>query len=110
MQKEGYTIPELIIVIVIVGVFSIIAINKASYAFVDTDKVNEQTQDMILIKSATAYGKSIIETLKNGEQYITGKDLIDAEYLIDDNNVYNNAKIKLSYNVEGDSVSVEILK
>ena len=110
MKNEGYTIPELIIVIILIGVFSIVAINKASYAFVDTNTINSETEEMILIKSATTYGKSIIDKLKNEDQYITGKDLTEADYLVDDENVYTNTKIKLSYNAETDSVSVEILK
>ncbi len=109
-QDKGYTIPELIVVIVIVGIFSLVVINKASYAFVDTDELSSQTEDMILIKSATAYGNSILESLKNGDVYVSGKDLVEAEYLVDDTNVYGNRNIRLSYNSETNSVLVEILK
>lgn len=110
MQNKGYTIPELIVVIVIVGIFSIVAINKASYAFVDSDAINEETEEMILIKTSTAYANSIIETLKTDDIYITGKDLVEAEYLIDDDHIFTNVKLKLSYNKETNSPQVEILK
>lgn len=110
MQSKGYTIPELIVVIVVVGIFSLVAINKASYAFVDNDSITEETEEMILIKTSTAYANNIIETLKTDDIYITGKDLIDAEYLVDDEHIFTNVKLKLSYNKETDSPKVEILK
>lgn len=110
MQNKGYTIPELVIVIIVVGIFSLIAINKASYAFVDNDAVSEETEEMILVKTATSYASSILETLKNDDIYVTGKDLVEAGYLVDDENTLANVKLKLSYNAETGSVKVEILK
>lgn len=110
MQKSGYTIPELLVVVVVVGIFSMVAINKASYAFEDTNEVTAQTEEMILIKSATAYANSILDSLKEEDVYLTGKDLVEKEYLVDDSNTYGNTKIKLSYKEETNSVSVEILK
>lgn len=110
MQNKGYTIPELIIVIVVVGIFSLIAINKASYAFVDNDAINEETEEMILIKTSTAYANSILETLKTDDIYVTGQDIVDAGYLVDDDHKLSNIKLKLSYNAEANQVKVEILK
>lgn len=110
VQNKGYTIIELIVVIVVVGIFSLIAINKASYAFVDSDVVNEETEEMILIKTSTAYANSILETLKNDDIYVTGKDIEDAGYLVDDEHTLSNVKLKLSYNAETNSAKVEILK
>lgn len=111
MKNKGYTIPELVVVIVVVGVVSLIAINRVSYAFQDTDTIVEKTEEQILIKSATAYAKSIKDQLKNnGDVYIIGKDLVDAEYLIDDDNIYTNTKVRLSYVETDDNVFVEILK
>lgn len=110
MQDKGYTIPELIVVIVVVGIFSIVAINKASYAFVDTDTIGEETEKMILIKSSSAYANSIKEELKSEkERYILGRDLVTAGYLVDDDNLYTNKKVKISYNGETEEISVEIL-
>ncbi len=111
MQDKGYTIPELIIVIIVVGIFSIVAINKASYAFVDTDTIGEQTEHLILIKSASTYANTIKEELKNEPiRYILGSDLVNAGYLVDDENTYANVKIKINYNDTTDQISVEILK
>ncbi len=109
MQKKGYTIPELIAIIVIVGIFSILAINKASYAFVDNNNISKETQEMILIKTAKSYASSILETLKNDDIYITGNDLKEANYLVDDDHIFSNVKIKLSYNKNTNTPNVEIL-
>lgn len=109
MKNKGYTIPELLVVIVVVGIFAIVAINKASYAFVDDDSINKETEEMILIKTSTAYANSILETLKSDDIYITGKDIADAGFLVDDDNTYANIKLKLSYNAETNSPVVEIL-
>ncbi len=110
MQNKGYTIPELIVVIVVVGIFSLIAINKASYAFVDDEVLTEETEEMILIKTSTAYANSILENLKVEDVYVTGKDIEDAGFLVDEEHTLSNVKIKLSYNADTDSVKVEILK
>ena len=110
MQNKGYTIPELIIVIVVVGIFSLVAINKVSYAFVDNDSLTEETENLILIKTSTEYANSILDTLKVEDVYITGKDLVEANYLVDDNNIYTNVKLKLSYNETTASANVEVLK
>ena len=110
MKNEGYTIPELIVVAVVVGLFSIVTISKASYAFVDTDKLSQETQEMILEKSATTYGNKNLETVKNEKSlYISAGDLVEAGYLADDED-YKNVKIKISYKEDTDSVSVEIIK
>lgn len=110
MKNKGYTIPELIVVLVVVGVFSIIAINKASYAFVDTNEVSEQTEEKILVKSSISYGNSIKDTLKvEREKFISASDLVDAGYLMDDDH-YKTFKIKLIYQEETDTVSVEVIK
>ena len=110
MKKNGYTIPELMIVIVVMGLIAIVVINKASFAFTDPNETSSQTDEMILKKSDLAYGRKQIESLKMEDQYISGKDLIDNDYLIDSENKFSNVKIKLSYNAVEDNISVEILE
>ncbi len=108
-MEKGYTIPELIIVAVVLGVFSIVTINKASYAFEDTNAVNEKTEALILEKSANMYGNKIKEDLKSEKtKFILASDLIEAGYLVEDDS-YKNVKIKLTYNEENDSISAEIM-
>jgi prepilin-type N-terminal cleavage/methylation domain-containing protein len=109
LKNRGYTIPELIIVAVVVGIFSITIINKASYAFVDTNEISEETQNLILVKSATAYANSIKDELKEeNTKYVSAEDLVEAGYLSDDD--YDNNKIKIEYNEETDSIKVEVIE
>ncbi len=110
MQNKGYTVPELFVVIVIVGIFSMLAINKVSYAFLDSDKTSDETRDLVITKVASVYAETIKETLKENEIYITGKDLVDAGFLVDDDHTFTNIKLKLSYNKETNSPHIEILK
>lgn len=110
MQNRGYTIPELIVVAVVLGLFSIVTINKVSYAFVDPDEISKSTEEMVLIKSASAYGNSIKNTLKQNKTIsISAGDLVNAGYLVDDDE-YKNVKIKIEYEEVTDSVSVNIIK
>ena len=109
-NNKGYTIPELVVVAIIVGIFSIITINKVSYAFEDTNEVSEKTEEMVVKKSATVYAESIKNELKEeSTKYILATDLIESGFLADDD-LYKRIKIKLDYVEETDSVSVEILK
>ena len=108
--SRGYTIPEFIIVAIVLGLFSIVTINKASYAFEDGSSASEKVVEMILVKSATAYGESIKETLKEEKtKYVSSSDLVSTGYLVDDEE-YKGLKIKIEYKEETDSVSVEIIK
>ena len=109
-NNKGYTIPELIIVGILLGIISIFMINKASYAFVDTEDTTSETKEMILTKSANAYGNSIKGVLAQEKtKYITSSDLVDAGYLADDEE-YKNIKIKLIYKEDTDTISVEFIK
>jgi len=110
MKNRGYTIPEIIVVAAVLGLFSIITISKVSYAFVDTNEISETTKEMILEKSATAYGTKNLETIKNEKSvYISASDLVEAGFLADDED-YKNVKIKVKYKEDTDSISVEIIK
>jgi prepilin-type N-terminal cleavage/methylation domain-containing protein len=110
MENKGYTIPELIVVAVVVGIFSIVAINKASYAFVDTNEITEETEDLIIIKSAISYANNVKDTLVSEKTlYISTNDLIDGGYLIDDVD-YQNINIKIEYKEATDSISAEVLR
>lgn len=109
-MKNGYTIPELIVVTLVLGVISIFAINKVSYAFV-TDDIGSETTRLILEKSATAYANSIKEDLKSEKfKHISSNEIINAGFLIDDENTFKNYTIELQYNEKTDSVSVEVIE
>jgi prepilin-type N-terminal cleavage/methylation domain-containing protein len=110
MQNKGYTIPELIVVIAVLGLFSIVFIGKSSYALADTlDTTEEDTKNLILVKSGTVYANSNIDALKEEKtKYITTEELMESGYLVEDDD-YNNLKIKIDYIEESDSISVEVI-
>lgn len=108
-NNKGYTIIELVVLIVVIGVFSLFTINKVSYAFEDNNKVSEESEKLILLKAANSYAENIKDTLEENDVYITGKDLVDEEYLIDDEHKLVNIKLKLSYNKDTEKTFVEVL-
>lgn len=112
MQKNnGYTIPELIVVTAIVGIFASIAITKISYSFDNNDTASIiETHNKILIKSATLYAESIQEKLISEKVvYVSAKDLEEAGYLADATN-YEGFKIKIEYDDSSTSFTVNIIE
>lgn len=109
-MKKGYTIPELVIVIVVLGLVSIVLINKTSYAFV-TDDISEETTKLVLIKSATAYGNTIKEDIKKEKnKFISATEMIDAGYLRDEENIYKHYTLELIYDEQTDSIKAEVVE
>lgn len=111
MNKKGYTLPELLVVLGIVSLIAIVSIIKISFAFSDinnNDEIKKQ-EDNLIKKASLAYSNTIIDRIKDEKiVYISGVELIDAGFLIEDTS-YKNLKIKLSYNEENDSVNYEVV-
>ncbi len=109
VNNKGYTVIDVIIIGVILGVVTILTINKVSYAFEDTSAIAKETQDKIILKSSEVYAQSIKDTLKEEKtKYILASDLIEAGYLAE-NEDYKNYKVKIEYNEETDSVLAELI-
>lgn len=109
-MKSGYTVPELLILIIVIGFFAVLAINKASYAFVDENRIGKETTNLILVKTASLYGESIKETVKEKKSiFISSNDVIEAGFLVDNDNIYKNYTIKLTYDAESDKINAEVV-
>lgn len=111
MNKEGYTLPELLVVLGIVSVIAIFSIVKISFAFSDIDNKEEiKNQEKNLIKKASLlYSNTIIDRIKEEKViYISGMDLIDSGFLVDEDE-YKILKIKLSYDEENKKVKYEVV-
>lgn len=84
-NKNGYTIIELVIVLAVVGVFGFALLNKASYAFSDNAKAEENllAQKVKNIEmQAEKYGEDHQELFEeNNTAYIRVSDLIKAGYI-----------------------------
>ncbi len=112
MNKKGYTIPELLIVLGVVSLIALVSIVKVSYAFSDINNEEEiKIEDNNLIKKASlSYANTILDQVKSEKNvYISGNDLISKGFLMDDDS-YKNLKIKLTYKSDTDQVYSEIVK
>ena len=53
-QKNGYTIPELLIVVGAIGVIALVAITKVSFAFSEINNTEEQ-QERITCRTSSKF-------------------------------------------------------
>lgn len=111
MNKKGYTLKELIIVLSIVTLVAIVSIVKISFAFSEIDNTESiKNEEKVNIKKAAAiYAKEIEDDLKEEkEMYVSGTELIDKGILADVPE-YKSLKIKLVYNEDTDKIKTEIM-
>ncbi|MCI8575690.1 MAG: type II secretion system protein [Bacilli bacterium] len=111
-QKNGYTIPELLIVIGVIGVIALVAITKVSYAFSEINNPDEQKEvtKSLVEQAAIAYAKSKKEEYKKDEEtYIFAKEVASAGFLFEKEE-YNTMKIKISYQKDTDTFKVEVVE
>lgn len=123
MNNKGYTIVELLILIVFLGIITFIGVNKVSYAFDDTS-IEAYNSEIKLIKTcAKKYGESKKDEVRNSVTGVKIKvnDLIEygclkdvdknGKYLDprDDTKSLNDLELNLSYNPKNDSIESEVL-
>lgn len=121
MKKNGYTTKELLIVIIVLGIFTIGILSSTSYAYKDrsTDYFNEKVN--LIEKQASLYGATLTSLKEEGNLVITLDDLIENGYYVADDkdgnvvdprnskSTLNGLKIKLSYQDDG-SVSAKVIE
>ncbi len=117
-KQNGYTVIELISLIIVLGVATIIVLAKTSYAFKDPNDLVRYNQDKVIISQAKAYGESIKEDLKDEPtKIILVQTLIDEGYLsansegkiisaTDETADINGNKIEIIYNTTNDSIKI----
>ncbi len=119
-EKNGYTTLQMLILIGILGIFTLGLIGTTSYAYKDKSDEYYEEKIHLIEKQAELYGKTS-ESLKNeGSLNITVNDLVKAGYFVaddsDDNVIdprnskanLNGLRIVLSYN-DG-KIKAEVLK
>ena len=112
LDKKGYTLIELIILLAAVSIVALVVIVKTSFAFKEIDNSDEiAKQEKTLIKNASlAYSNKIKDKLKDEKVvYVTGDELIDAGFLTKDD-MYKTLKVKLSYDEEKDKVNYDVVE
>lgn len=119
-NKDGYTIIELMIVIVVIGIFAFVTINKASYAFSDNSEVLKELEEQktaLIETAAEKYGNEHMDVFEESNStYIRVTDLIEGNYLLldengniaGDSNINKSQKIALT--LKDDKVSAHLEK
>ena len=109
MNKKGYTVIELIVVIAIFGLITAITIGATSYAFKDNTEEYYKSKISDIESNARRYGSTLEELKTENSKVITVKELVDAGYLSPDNDkgdiidprnqksTLNSLKIKITY-------------
>lgn len=112
MNRKGYTVIELIIVMVIFGIITAVTLGVTSQAFKDDTDEYYRVKVNNIESNAKRYGMSIEELKTEGSKVITVKELVDAGYLSPDNSegdildprnqktTMNNTKVKITYSEE----------
>lgn len=115
-NRNGYTILEMVVLSLVVGVFAIVSINRVSYAFDNGETITvEENAFMIIEKQAKLYGENNLKLFdEKQEYYMDVNDLVEAKYLLaeEDNKVLGcedllERKIKISY--DGENVTASLL-
>lgn len=118
MKNKGYTIPELLVVIAVLGIVSMIAIIKTSYAFSNDLATEVQNDNYYLIeKQAEFYGELNKDKFnENNEIFILAQDLVDANLLpVDENNHILSSerdlsKVKIKLTLKDDKITAKVVE
>lgn len=112
MNNKGYTVIELIIVMVVFGLITAVTIGATSNAFKDDTEEYYRVKVKDIESNAKRYGMTLEEVKTEGSKVITVKELVDAGFLSPDNEkgdildprkpktTMNNTKIKITYSEE----------
>lgn len=115
-NRNGYTILEMVVLSLVIGVFAIVSINKVSYAFDNGETISvEENAFMIIEKQAKLYGENNLKLFEEKQEYYMDvNDLVEEKYLLaeEDNKVLGcedllERKIKISY--DGEIVTASLL-
>ena len=112
MNKKGYTLVELLVLLGAVSLVFLIVTIKTSFAFKEIDNseyVAKQEKNLIKIASK-AYIVKIKDRVKEEKVvYVTGEEIIKSGLLTDEAN--NKAlKVKYTYDEKKDKISFEVEK
>lgn len=111
-KKNGFAIKEMIILSGVLAIVFGIAITKISFAYTDAlreDEINEGVYHSLIV-AAEAYAKVKSEEFKEKETFIYGSDLIDAEFIVENEDLdYKNTKIKVLYDEASKKYKAEIV-
>ena len=109
-NKKGYTIPEMLIVIGILGIFTLVVLVSTSNAFKDNDQELYTEKTKLIVHQTELYAKTLSNLEEQGYMIVTLSDVVKAGYYVADDNegnvidprnskaTLNGMKIKILYN------------
>lgn len=121
MNKNGYTTIELLVVIGVLGIFTIVILASTSYAYKDRSVIYYDQIVSMAEKQAVMYGNTLANLKEEGTLVITLGDLVDNGYYVADGedgkvkdprnskDSLNGMKIKLIYKENG-SIKAEVIE
>lgn len=121
MKKNGYTALEMLVVIIVLGVFTIGILSVTSYAYKDRSVGYYEEIEHLIERQAKLYGKTLNNLKEEGNLVITLNDLVNEGYYVaDDENgnvvdprnsksTLNGLKIKLTYESNG-NISAKVIE
>ena len=121
MKSKGYTIVDILIVVVVLGVAALITLPNMSLAFKDNKEELYQNQIRLYLEQAKKYGEDHKEDFDDDNQIIvTIDDLIEDGYIgayvsdkiydvRDDTTELNKVKIRITYDEENETIDAKIV-
>lgn len=113
MNKNGYAIKEILILMAVLGVLFTVAITKVSFAYQEADKTEEleKMKTNSLQIAAETYVNNNKDKFQEEETFFYGSELVSNNYLLDvDSEGYNAVKFKVTHPKDTDTYQVEIIK
>ena len=119
MKSRGYTVVDILLVIVVLGVCALVTIPNMSLAFRDNKEELYKEQIDVYLKQAKLYGEEHKDLFQDNTMVLTLDDLINEGYIgsfddkiydiRDGKTILNSMKIRIIYNEEDDTVKSEIV-
>ena len=116
-MKNGYTVKEMLVIIIVLGVFTLGMISFTSYAYKDRSPEYYKEKIHLIEKRAVEYGATLDNLKTDGNVVITVNDLVTNGYYVADDSegnvtdprnskaTLNNLKVKLSYLENGNIIA-----
>lgn len=121
MKKNGYTALEMLVVIVVLGVFTIGILSVTSYAYQDKGNIYYGEIEHVIEKQAVLYASTLNNLKEEGNLVITLNDLVSSGYYVADDSegnvvdprnskaTLNGLKIKLTYEAD-DKITAKVIE
>lgn len=116
-NKKGYTMPELLVLMTVIGIIALALILKTSYAFENNDSEILENYYSTIERQAIKYGEEHKDKFnENGEIIIDGKTLAEEKYLpvSEDGTILSDiadfSNVKIVIKIKDDKVISKIQK